>query len=165
MIKRLFPHPVLSLLLFVTWMALVNQFKIGSLVMALILSVVIPITTSAWWPDRPMIKVTRLPAFVAYFLLVLWDIILANIQVARIVLFMPQAQIKSAWIAVPIDLHSPEAITLLAGTITMTPGTVTADMSSDGHVLLVHALHAPDPDAVRDEIKTRYEARLKRIFA
>ncbi len=58
-----------------------------------------------------------------------------------------------------------EAISLLAGTITMTPGTLTADVSADGRTLLVHALHAPDPDAVRDEIKTRYEARLKRIFA
>ena len=47
----------------------------------------------------------------------------------------------------------------------MTPGTVTADMSADGRVLLIHSLHAPDPEAVRAEIKTRYEARLKEIFA
>ena len=47
----------------------------------------------------------------------------------------------------------------------MTPGTLTADLSADGRLLLVHALHAPDPDAVRDEIKSRYEARLQRIFA
>jgi multicomponent K+:H+ antiporter subunit E len=78
---------------------------------------------------------------------------------------MPQSKIKSAFITVPIDLDSPEAITLLAGTITMTPGTVTADISSNGRALLIHSLHAPDPDAVRDEIKSRYEARLKRIFA
>ena len=64
----------------------------------------------------------------------------------------------------PIELKSPEAIALLAGTITMTPGTVTADMSSCGRVLLIHSLHAPDPDAIRDDIKSRYESRLKRIF-
>jgi len=46
----------------------------------------------------------------------------------------------------------------------MTPGTVTADMSADGRALLVHSLHAPDPGAVRDEIKSRYETRLKGIF-
>jgi multicomponent K+:H+ antiporter subunit E len=46
----------------------------------------------------------------------------------------------------------------------MTPGTVTADMSGDGKALLVHCLHAPNPDEVRDDIKTRYEARLMRIF-
>jgi multicomponent K+:H+ antiporter subunit E len=53
---------------------------------------------------------------------------------------------------------------MLAGTITMTPGTVTADMSACGRVLLIHSLHAPDPDAIRDDIKSRYETRLKRIF-
>ena len=53
---------------------------------------------------------------------------------------------------------------MLAATITLTPGTVTADMSACGRALLIHSLHAPDPDAVRDEIKSRYEARLKRIF-
>ena len=101
---------------------------------------------------------------IPYMALVLWDVIVANIQVAKIVLFMPSDQIRSAFITVPIDLDSPEAITLLAGTITMTPGTLTADIASDGKSLLIHSLHAPDPDAVRDDIKTRYEARLKRIF-
>ena len=94
----------------------------------------------------------------------MWDVIVANFQVARIVLFMPRDRIRSAWITVPLDLKTPAAISLLAGTITMTPGTLTADFSSDGRALLIHSLHAPDPDAVRDDIKSRYEARLKRIF-
>ena len=78
---------------------------------------------------------------------------------------MPAAQIKSAWITVPITLTSPEAIALLAGTITMTPGTLTADLSACGRVLLIHALHAPNPDAVCRDITSRYESRLQRIFA
>ncbi len=69
-----------------------------------------------------------------------------------------------AWVPIPLDLRSPEAITVLAGTITLTPGTVSAEFSADGRELLVHALDAPDPDAVRDEIKSRYERRLKEIF-
>lgn len=162
MLRRLFPHPLLTLLLILTWMLLVNELKVGSLVMALILGTVIPIMTAAYWPNRPIVK--HLPAFVAYVLLVMWDILVANIQVAKIILFMPADKIRSAWIPVPIDLKTPEAITMLAGTITMTPGTVTADMSACGRVLLIHSLHAPDPDAIRDDIKARYEARLKRIF-
>ncbi|HCQ57063.1 MAG TPA: Na+/H+ antiporter subunit E, partial [Sulfitobacter sp.] len=63
-----------------------------------------------------------------------------------------------------LDLKEPEAITILAGTITLTPGTVSADLSDNGRYLLVHALDATDPDAVRDEIKDRYERRLKEIF-
>jgi multicomponent K+:H+ antiporter subunit E len=160
--KRLFPHPYLTLTLVVLWFLLVNQWKFGSLVMALILATIIPLSTSAWWPNRPQVK--RPFALAAYSILVLWDVIVANFQVARIVLFMPRDKIKSAWITVPLELRAPEAITLLAGTITMTPGTLTADMSACGRALLVHALHAPDPDAVRDDIKARYETRLQRIF-
>lgn len=162
MIRKLFPYPFLSALLVVTWMLLVNRLAIGSLVLAAALGIFIPLVTAGLWPNRP--KLSRPFAMFPYVALVLWDVILANIQVAKIILFMPPDQIKSAWITVPVDLKSPEAITLLAGTITMTPGTLTADMTRDGRALLIHALHAPDPDAVRDDIKTRYETRLKRIF-
>jgi multicomponent K+:H+ antiporter subunit E len=160
--KRLFPHPYLTLTLVILWFLLVNQWKLGSLVMAVFLATVIPLITSAWWPDRPRIK--RPFGLAAFTLLVLRDVIVANFQVARIILFMPRDKIRSAWVTVPLDLTSPEAISLLAGTITMTPGTLTADMSAFGRALLIHSLHAPDPDAIRDDIKTRYEARLKRIF-
>lgn len=162
LIKRLFPHPLLSVLLFFVWMLLVDRLALGSAVLALFLAIVIPLATAAYWPNRPLIR--NIPAFAFYCLLVMWDILVANIQVAKIILFYPNSRIKSAFIAVPITLTSPEAITMLAGTITMTPGTVTADMSACGTVLLIHSLHAPDPDAIRDEILTRYEARLKRIF-
>jgi multicomponent K+:H+ antiporter subunit E len=160
--RRLFPHPYLSLTLVILWFLLVNQWKLGSLVMAAILATAIPLITSAWWPDRARVKHPF--GLAAYSILVLWDVIVANFQVARIVLFMPRDRIQSNWVTVPLDLTSPEAITLLAGTITMTPGTLTADMSSCGRALLIHSLHAPDPDAVRDDIKARYESRLKRIF-
>ena len=161
--RRLFPHPYLTVTLVVLWMLLVNRLAVGSLVMALILGTVIPLITARWWPGTQ--PIARPLALVGYIGLVIWDVILANIQVARIVLFLPAARIQSAWITVPVDLTSPEAIPLLAGTITMTPGTLTADIASDGKSLLIHALHAPDPDAIRDDIKARYETRLKRIFA
>lgn len=160
--RRLFPHPYLSLTLVLLWFLLVNQLTLGSLILALILATLIPLLTSHWWPDRPVIR--RPFGLAAYIVLVLRDVVVANFQVARIILFMPADRIRSAWITVPLDLASPEAISLLAGTITMTPGTLTADISGCGRALLIHSLHAPDPDAIRDEIKTRYEARLKRIF-
>ncbi len=161
--RRLYPHPILSVTLVLLWFLLVNHLKLGSLVMALILATLIPLLTSRWWPDRPAIR--RPIALIGYGFLVLWDVLVANFQVARIILFLPADRIRSAWICVPLELTSPEAITLLAGTITMTPGTLTADVAADGRALLIHSLHAPDPDAIRDEIKTRYESRLKRIFA
>ena len=101
---------------------------------------------------------------IGYVMIVMWDIMVANVQVAWIVLTRPNSKLRPAWVIVPLDLRTPEAITILAGTITLTPGTVSADLSNEGHSLLVHALDTNDPDAVRDEIKNRYERRLKEIF-
>lgn len=162
MLRRLFPHPVLSLCIALVWLLLVNRIAVNSIVFAVLLGIVIPMFTRPYWPDMPKL---RNPLKIAeYVLVVLYDIVKANIDVARIVLFMPATRIQSAWICVPIDIRTPEAITVLAGTITMTPGTISCDLSADGHSILVHALHAPDPDAIRDDIKARYEFRLKEIF-
>ena len=100
-------------------------------------------------------------AALAYCGVVLWDIVVANFQVAAIILFKPNRDLKPAWLTIPLDLTSPEAITVFAGTISLTPGTVSADVSACGRYLLVHALHAPDPAAEVTKVKARYEARLK----
>lgn len=162
MMRRLLPHPMLSAGLFLAWLLLANSLSINALLMAAILATLLPLITKAYWPNRPAIRHPL--RLVSYIALVIWDVIVANIQVARIILFMPADQIKSAWISVPVDLPCPEALTLLAGTITLTPGTLTAEFCADNTALLIHALHAPDPDAIRAEIKSRYEARLQRIF-
>ncbi|MGG7646148.1 Na+/H+ antiporter subunit E [Rhodovulum sp. YNF3179] len=162
MFSRILPHPYLTLLLVVVWILLQNTVSLGTFVFALILGLIIPIVTKPYWPDRPRLK--NWPMIVEYALVVLWDIVMANIQVAWLILFKRNANMRPNWVTVPLELRTPEAITVLAGTITMTPGTVSSDLSSEGHSLLVHCLHAPDPDAVRDEIKTRYERRLKEIF-
>lgn len=162
MIRWLLPHPLVSLMVTATWMMLVNQLTWGSLIFAMGLGLVIPVIAAPFWPKAPRL---HSPVTILRFLgIVLWDIVKANISVAKIVLGLPRNQLQPCWITVPLDLTSPEAITVLAGTITLTPGTVSADLSTDGRALLVHCLHAPDPAAVVDEIKTRYEAPLKEIF-
>lgn len=162
MIRRIVPHPALTLLIAVAWMTLENAFSAGVLAFGLILGIVLPLATAPWWPGRP--KFRHPLRMAAYLALVVWDIIVANVVVARTVLFKPNAAMRPTWVTIPLDIRTPEAIAVLAGTITLTPGTVSADLSSEGHSLLVHCLDAPDPDAVRDEIKSRYERRLKEIF-
>ena len=162
MLRRLIPHPTLSITLTLVWIGLVNTVTLGNILLGAALGLIIPIITEPYWPDRPKL---RRPLMIAeYALVVLWDIIVANVQVAMIILFKPEKAIVSQWIPVPLELKSPEAITVLAGTITMTPGTVSATLAADGSAILVHCLDTDDPDAVRDEIKSRYERRLKEIF-
>lgn len=159
----LLPHPLVTLLLAVVWVLLQNQFSWGMAVFGLILGVIIAKSTAVWWPQRP--ATISVGKFISYALIVLWDIMVANVQVAWIVISKPNSALKPAWIEVPLDLRQPEAITILAGTITLTPGTVSSDLSDEGHSLLVHVLHTEDADAERDTIKDRYERRLKEIFA
>ena len=160
--SAILPHPLVSLTVALVWILLVNTVTLNAVVFATFLGIVIPLITRAYWPEAPRLRSPF--GILRYLLVVLWDICIANVQVARIILFVPNAQLRPAWITIPLDLRTPEAITTLAGTITMTPGTVSCDLSACGRALLVHALHAPDPDAVRDEIKARYESRLKEIF-
>lgn len=160
--KWLVPHPMLTVLLTVVWLLLQNSVSAGMAVFGLILGIIIPWATSVWWPEAP--RGFRMGKMIRYSVLVMWDILVANVQVAWIVLTRTNASLRPAWIVIPLDLVQPEAITVLAGTITLTPGTVSADLSDGGHSLLVHVLDTDNPDAVRDEIKDRYERRLKEIF-
>ena len=162
LMRRVFPHPLLTVLLIVVWCVITNSVAPGTIVLGVILGILIPFFTYPYWPHAP--RGFRPFKMVSYLFLVIWDILVANVSVAWIVLTKRNSDMRSTWVVIPLDLRTPEAITLLAGTITLTPGTVSADLSDEGHCLLVHALDADDPNAVRDEIKTRYEARLKEIF-
>lgn len=162
MLRRLLPHPLLTLLITIVWILMANVITPNAIVFGLILGLVIPVLTAAYWPNRPRLR--NAPMIVEYALVVLYDIVVANVIVARTILFKANKDMQPNWISIPLDLKTPEAITALAGTITMTPGTLSADLSDKGHSLLVHCLDAADPEAVREQIKTRYERRLKEIF-
>ena len=111
-----------------------------------------------------MTKIKKPLKVVPYVLLVLKDIVVANIEVAILVIG-PLKRIKPGFVAVPLDIHDTFPITILASTVTMTPGTVSSDVSSDNKWLYVHVLDMPDNEQeVIDLIKNRYESRVKEIF-
>jgi multicomponent K+:H+ antiporter subunit E len=163
MMRNLLPYPRLSLFVALIWLALVNEVNPGTVFMAVLVGMLVPLVTGRFWPDPPRLR--RPLKLAEYLWVVAWDIVVANLQVARLILFVPNDQLRSRYVAVPLDLGSPEAITVLAGTITMTPGTLSTELSADGRALLVHGLDVPDPEALVADIKSRYEARLLEIFA
>ena len=160
--KRLLPHPGLTLLLVTMWMLVLNSLSMGGFLLGLFFAIVVPLFTAPFWPDRPQMRL-GLP-LLGYAFLVLWDIVVANFQVARLILFRRNRDFRSCWLSIPLELRSAEAITLLAGTISLTPGTVSTDISTDGRHLLVHALDTGDAAGEITRIKTRYERRLLEIF-
>lgn len=158
---RILPHPVLSAMMFVVWSLLQNSVAPGTLVAGAILSIAIPLLTRGFLEDSP--QTVRLAPLPGLLVVVLWDILTANIRVAILVLG-PMSRIRPHFVEVPLELTSPLALTTLAGIITLTPGTVSANISGDRRTLLVHALSTTDPAAIATEIKTRYERPLMEIF-
>ncbi len=160
--KRLLPHPLLSLGLWLAWLALNNSIAPAHLLLGAMLAWALSLTglhlTDGTWPrlHRPLVA-ARLAVRV------LADIVVSSIEVARRVLG-PESAIRPGFVRVPIGLSDEWAITTLAGIITLTPGTLTADIAADRSYLLVHALHVDDAEAIIAGIKTRYEAPLKEIF-
>ena len=94
---------------------------------------------------------------------VLWDIVLSNIEVARRILG-PERAITPGFLWLPLDLTNLHGITALASIITLTPGTLSAELSEDRRHLLVHCFNLRDAEATVAAIKQRYEAPLKEIF-
>ncbi len=163
MMKRILPHPALSVMLLVVWLLMANTITVGGIVLGAILGLILPKFTEPFWPDRPRARFGRV--LLGYLCIVLFDIAVANFQVARLILFRRNRDLRSRWLVIPVALTTPEAITVLAATISLTPGTVASDVSADGRYLLVHALDVADEAAEIARIKTRYESRLQRIFA
>jgi multicomponent K+:H+ antiporter subunit E len=156
------PHPWTTGLLMVLWLALQNSLSNGNLLVAVLLGLVLPIYTSHFWPQRQSIR-NPIPAL-ELLAVVLWDIAIANVQVANLVLWKDPSQLRSRWVSVPMDLQTPEALTALAAVVSLTPGTISCDFSEDNRFLLVHCLDLEDADSLIQTVKDRYERRLKRIL-
>lgn len=155
------PHPLQSAFLWVLWLLLMNSISPGHLVLGALLGWALPFLVHLLWPDPPAIhKPVTLLRFLAR---VHWDILTANIQVAALILG-PVQRLRPAFFELPLDLDNDFAIALLASTVSLTPGTVSADVSDDRRRLLVHALDVDDINAAIAHIKQRYEAPLKEIF-
>lgn len=159
--RRLLPAPLMSASLFVAWLLLASSASPGNLLLAAVLAIAIPWWTERLRPDRP--RPTAWGTAAALTLTVLYDIVMSAITVARQIL-SPQSRLDSRFVWVPLDLRDAHGIVALASAITLTPGTLSADVSDDRRYLLVHALHVDDEAALIDSIKQRYEAPLRVIF-
>ena len=158
------PAPLLSALLFAAWLMLNGSASAGHVVLGVLFAVLLPWFTEKLRPEKPRVQawgeVPRLG------LVVLRDIVVSNIEVARRILG-PEAAIQPGFVRVPLDIRDPHGIVALAGIVTMTPGTLSADITQDRRTLLVHAFNAGDAAgaaAIAADIKARYEAPLMRIF-
>ncbi len=156
-----FAHPILSVLLAAVWLLLNQSLAVPQLITAAVLALVLPRLLHGFL--GPGVQVRSWPAVVRLAGIVLWDIVVSNITVARIVL-SPWSRPQPAWVPVPLDITHPTAITLFATIITTTPGTVSCVVDDERRLILVHALDCSDVAGAAADMKQRYEVLLKEIF-
>lgn len=153
-------HPWLSVLLAASWLLLQNTLVPFHLISAALIGLLVPRLLDSFLPATQPLRL--LPA-IRLMVVVVWDIVLSNITVAKLVLG-PMSRLQPAWVTVPLQLSHPTAISLLASIITTTPGTVSCLVDEQRRHILVHALDCSDPAQMAADIKARYERPLLTIF-
>ncbi len=162
--SSLLPSPLTSVALFIAWPMLNESASAGQLLLGAALALALPALLAPLRPSRSNLRAW--PTLARLVGVVLWDVVRSNIDVARRVLGH-EAAIQTRFVWVPIALQDPLAVVMLAGIVTTTPGTISAELSDDRRWLLVHALHAPDDAAaaaIVADIQLRYEAPLAEVF-
>lgn len=150
-----------GLMLFLTWLLLQNSVAPGHILLGISLAIVISLLTAPFSPTRTSI---RHPLTILVFLgRLLSDILIANLNVARLVL-SPTPTLRPGFVVLPLTLKNEFAIAVLANTISLTPGTVSADLSADHSRLLLHCLDVEDETSLVEHIKSRYEVPLRKVF-
>jgi multicomponent K+:H+ antiporter subunit E len=159
--RALFPSPASSIVLAAFWLVLVGELAAGQIVLAVLLGLGVSILTDRFRAVRlPMRRVDAALRLAGVFL---YDLVVANIAVARAVLG-PMSRVQPRLVRVPLDMDDPAATTLLAGLVTLTPGTVSVDIDRPARTLTVHMLLVADEQEAVRQIKARYEARIREIF-
>jgi multicomponent Na+:H+ antiporter subunit E len=152
---------LLNILLALAWVALTGEFSPANLVVGFVFGY-----ATLWIAQRLegrtayFRKVGKVIGFGFFFA---WEIIEANLRVAYDVL-SPRQRISPGIIAIPLDAKTDDEITLLANLITLTPGTLSLDVSEDKKVLYIHAMYVEDVDQFKRELKDGLERRLLEVL-
>lgn len=159
--KRIMPQPGFSVILWIIWILAHESLAPDTLLIGAGAALILPALTFHFWPEG--LRVRRWVKLIKFLFIFVYDIIVANIQVAQLVLG-PTEKLRPAFLEVPITLTNPLVISILSAVISLAPGTVAANLSGDKRTLLVHILHTEDSEAAIERIKERYEAALEEIF-
>lgn len=159
--RRVLPSLPQSFTVLVFWLLMAEDFGAANVLMALLLALVMPLIAARL--EREFARMARLDVLLALAGTLLWDLVKANITVARQVLG-PERKLRPHFIWIPLELTNIHGISALAAVITLTPGTVAAALTEDRRHMLVHVLSTDDPQGMIEQIKQRYEVRLRKVF-
>jgi multicomponent Na+:H+ antiporter subunit E len=148
---------VWNLLLAIAWATFWGEVSATSLVVGFVLGYL------ALWLLRPLLGPTayfrKMQGTWRFVLFFLWELVLANLRIAYDVI-TPTHHMRPGVVAVPLEARTDVEITALANLISLTPGTLSLDVSADRRVLYLHVMYLDDVDAFRREIKENLERPL-----
>ena len=154
---------LLNLLLALVWALLSGAVTTTNMVVGLVLGF------AALWFTQPLFGGGRAPYFLRVYRVIrlvfyfLYELFVGSFQVLKDIL-TPQHLSTPAFIKVPLDVKSDAEILLVTNLISLTPGTLSVDVSDDRSCLTVHAMFADDPDALIAELKNGMERMVREVF-
>ncbi len=152
---------LINVLLALIWVAVTGSYSFQNLAFGFILGV---LALSLIRGEVGTVGyLTRAYKIVGLTLLFLYELVLSALRVARTVI-KPNMDLKPGIFAYHLKLERDFEITLLANMITLTPGTLSVDVSDDKRILYVHAIDCSDPDANRRDIETGFERKILETF-
>jgi multicomponent Na+:H+ antiporter subunit E len=151
----------MNILLTFVWVALNGSFGFLNFAFGFVLSFFILWVISYGSSDNKYFKM--LPQIIAFIFFFLYELIKANIQVAFDVI-TPKFYMTPGIVRVPLDAKTDLEITLLANLISLTPGTLSLDVSDDKKVLYVHSMYIANEEEFIHSIKNGFERRLLNIL-
>lgn len=151
-----------NIVLAVVWAALTASFTLPSLLVGYVLGF------GALWLAQPLfgerqgyfLRVWRILRLTGYFL---YELVVSSVRVAWDVV-TPKHLSNPAIIEMPLDVKSDFEILLVTNLISLTPGTLSLDVTPDRKTLIVHAMFADDPDALVRDLKTGMERMVREVF-
>ncbi len=144
----------------VGWAA-ITQFSMANLLVGFVLGyLILWASPSVSQRTTYFLRAGQLAGFVLFFFR---ELVLATLRISHDVL-TPTHRMAPAVLAIPLDARTDGEITFLALVVSLTPGTLALDVSSDRRVLYIHAMYAADPEAVRRDIKQGFERRILELL-
>ena len=152
---------LLNILLAIAWAALMGNFEPQQLLFGFVLGYLILWLISRI--GRPSRYFKQLPLGIELLLFFLFDVLRANVRMA-VTILSPRMRLRPAVVAVPLILKSEAAMILLANMLTLTPGTLSLDVSTDRQMLYVHTVWLEDAEEFRRQVVEGYETRIKELL-
>ncbi|ASP33308.1 MULTISPECIES: Na+/H+ antiporter subunit E [Stappiaceae] len=152
---------LINILLMLAWAAVTGSFAEVNLAFGFLLGF------GALYLIREQVGTTeytqRVTKGVGLAFLFVYELIKSAWRVAMIVL-RPKIDLQPGIIAFPLTVDRDFEITMLANLITLTPGTLSMDVSEDRKTLYIHCIDVPDPQATIDDIKNGFERKILEVF-